>query len=533
MKHNNISLKSLSSRLREEGYIHREELAAQIYSALNQKPVGGAFLFGSAGSGKTYLPETLNNILDMEYCFYQICPGTREDDLVQKMLPSESTISGVELHDGKLVEVAKITSEGRKAMLVLDEWDKSRHSADAFLLDFLQTGRISFPNVEVKANLDNLIVFITMNDERHLSEPLLRRLPMINFSMPHPELVRDALDMSHPDNVMVESVITLYKRCVVSGLKKPVTIQEMRQLLDAIEVLGEDADWNTLVYEYITKTPENHQILKDRERDTLPESWEDSGIAALNADTYSSDDASVPDSDKSSATMPTLPKMKGLQKPFAMHKAPDDIESQGSKIFGIIKYSKKSYDAFVHDLADVPMSRAASLDKFTSVNKKYLLIRKPIPLREAYRLKRLWNYDGEICFVEDNVHWMAIKSLQESTKLEITKFSRSEIIGREHNYVHIRWTRTKGVSGGMGRLEIIVNLNYKQAFNNLTGMDAYSADEGKKNRWMLAGTVALNAAMHHRKTDEPKYKRLYGWVYRKHIYNGWRPRNITIQNGDD
>jgi len=52
MKHNNISLKSLSSRLREEGYIHREELAAQIYSALNQKPVGGAFLFGSAGSGQ-------------------------------------------------------------------------------------------------------------------------------------------------------------------------------------------------------------------------------------------------------------------------------------------------------------------------------------------------------------------------------------------------------------------------------------------------------------------------------------------------
>jgi MoxR-like ATPase len=533
MANNHLSLKSLSSRLKGEGYIHREELAAQIYSALHQKPVGGAFLFGSAGSGKTYLPEVLNNILDMEYCFYQICPGTREDDLVQKMLPNESTISGISLYDGKLVEVAKITSEGRKAMLVLDEWDKSRHSADAFLLDFLQTGRISFPNVEVRANLDNLIVFITMNDERHLSEPLLRRLPMINFSMPHPELVKDALEMSHPDNAMVEAVVTLYKRCVVSGIKKPVTIQEMRQLLDAIKVLGKDADWNTLVYEYITKTPENHQILKEHEEDRLPEVWRGSGVSSLSADKYSSEDASVPESDTASVALPALPKIRGMQKQFVMHQAPDNIESQGNKIFGLIKYSKKSYDAFVHDLADVPMSRAASLDKFTLVSKKYLLIRKPIPLREAYRLQRLWQHDGEICFVEDGVHWMIVKALQESMSLEITKFSRSEIIGRVRNRLHMRWTRTKGVSGGMGKLEVIVNLKHQSAFYAFVGADKYSSAEGTSNGWMLAGMSKIDKACHWKKADEIEYKRRYGWVYRKHIHLGWRPRNITIQNGDN
>ena len=59
----------------------------------------------------------------------------------------------------------------RPVILVLDEWDKTRPSADSFLLDFLQTGRVNFSGRVYTADLARLMVFLTFNVERELSEP--------------------------------------------------------------------------------------------------------------------------------------------------------------------------------------------------------------------------------------------------------------------------------------------------------------------------------------------------------------------------
>ena len=51
-----VEVSELHKGLNENGYICNVEFASKIASAVNAKPVGGAFLYGVAGTGKSYLP---------------------------------------------------------------------------------------------------------------------------------------------------------------------------------------------------------------------------------------------------------------------------------------------------------------------------------------------------------------------------------------------------------------------------------------------------------------------------------------------
>ena len=86
-----VTTKRLHQSLNIQGYKCNKELAMQVCASLKQKPVGGAFLFGPAGAGKTHLPEVLQDILEADLHYYQVTQGTREADLVQKILPAADT----------------------------------------------------------------------------------------------------------------------------------------------------------------------------------------------------------------------------------------------------------------------------------------------------------------------------------------------------------------------------------------------------------------------------------------------------------
>jgi MoxR-like ATPase len=184
--------------LNKEGYVITPEKALSVELALHTtKPVAGAFLKGNAGSGKTSLVEVLGRGLGREVFFYQCFPGTREEDLLIKLIPDEKKKSGIRLARGVVMEAA-MASMTRPVFLMLDEWDKTRPSADSFLLDFLQSGRINFAGQSCTAKLENIVVWVALNEEREVSEPLLRRLPVINFEPLPASLVRQALNLSHP-----------------------------------------------------------------------------------------------------------------------------------------------------------------------------------------------------------------------------------------------------------------------------------------------------------------------------------------------
>ena len=210
----------LHNALNDSGYICSPDFTDKIVTAINTKPVSGAFLYGMAGTGKSYLPMVLAEVLERQLFVHQCTQGTREEDLLVKIMPSEDTKSGVSVGHGKLFQAA-VESKERPVMLMLDEWDKTRPSVDGFFLDFLQYGRLSLPGIEngnVQANLDNLTVFITANDEREFHEALLRRFPMVHVNPIEPADVISALNLTHKGNLYIPHMIDLYTRSLAARL---------------------------------------------------------------------------------------------------------------------------------------------------------------------------------------------------------------------------------------------------------------------------------------------------------------------------
>ncbi|MDM7321093.1 MAG: hypothetical protein P3W91_005125, partial [Fervidobacterium sp.] len=177
--------------------------------------------------------------------------------------PTEDTKSGFKISEGVLTKAVRL-SHDRKVVLVLDEWDKTHPSADAFMLDFLQHGRIHFRGHLEVAKKSNLYVFLTMNYERALSEPLLRRLPLIEVGYPATELVETVLRQITDDEALIKLALGIYSSSIAAGLEKPATIQELKQFVHAVLFLreqGDEVNIDDLVFTFITKSKEQHEQL--------------------------------------------------------------------------------------------------------------------------------------------------------------------------------------------------------------------------------------------------------------------------------
>lgn len=453
-------MKKLHTKLNEAGYICNEPFAAAVRAALDTKPVAGAFLFGPIGTGKSYLPEILSGTLDADYWFYQCFPGTREEDLLMKMLPNENTISGIGLHEGVMLKAVASTCKkdsDKPVILVLDEWDKTRPSADSFLLDFLQTGRVNFSGREYTANLGRLIVFLTLNVEREISEPLLRRLPKIDFQPLSPSLVYKALQLTHRGHKYLHNAVVLYERCLTANLPKPATIQELRQLLDGIDSLGQYADWDSLVYQFVTKTDENHELLRRAEKEKTV--WKPPFRPRLDLDAYEAGiKAYYSDlSDLEAGAMPRLHQARGFDERISPEKHEPDLSSSG----GIIQLTPDSYSEIVR-MVDEPGDRPDQLGSLAEVAGDYLTFNNPLPLCKIQELDGLWGEIGEILLVEPLARWQDVKAMQDWADMKIVKFSQKEILARSEG-VDLRWTPDMGA-------EIIVDLGKRHIFEHIFGM---------------------------------------------------------------
>mgnify|MGYP000617715939 CR=1 FL=1 len=264
-------IEKIKRALVEKGYYAEDDLAYSLYFALNAKPTSGAILEGPPGTGKTFLAETTAEVIGADLVVYQCFPNTREDDLMIKLVPDDQSPVGVKKFEGIIPQAISLLKEGKKVVLLLDEWDKTRPSADAFLLDFLQRHRIRYG--DYKANLtseeaENLIVFLTSNGFREISEPLIRRLPVIHLFPPSLPIVAKALLKDHENNPYLPLALKIYaaglKAFSEERLGKPVTIQELKQFLDAMKVLrekDENYSWQKVLFTFVSKEPEAHEVL--------------------------------------------------------------------------------------------------------------------------------------------------------------------------------------------------------------------------------------------------------------------------------
>lgn len=477
----------LKKKLNSAGYLCDNRFAAAVSTALGTRPVAGAILTGPIGTGKSYLPEVLARVLETQYFFYQCFPGTREEDLLVKMLPSENTVSGIALHDGEVLKAVEATNAAGPGLviLVLDEWDKTRPSADSFLLDFLQTGRINFSGRRFTANLSRLVVFLTVNVERELSEPLMRRLPRIEFNFLTPSTVHRALELTHPGHPFLFNSVMLYERCLLAELPKPATIQELRQLLDAISLLGPHADWDQLVYQFITKSEEAHEMLRRVEKE--PVQWRQRLRVRLDAQAYDVRQKMLaPDADLAEElAMPRLAKIHGFEELIALPPKKRDPK----RVTGVIAASESAYSEIVR-LMDEPRHRPDKLGEWGDVTAERLIrLKKQLYLREVDLLRGLWGENGEVLLLEPLADWEDVKALQEWAPVLIVKFSRREILAKMEG-IDLRWTPGKGA-------EIIVHLTRRDAFAACFGAVWGEPDQEK---W-----IGRNGRIYRRYREEAKH----------------------------
>ena len=442
-----LTVKGIHKSLNTNGYICDIPFAARITSAMKTKPVSGAFLYGPAGTGKSYLPIVLSKTLGVEMFFYQCAPGTREDDLVLKMFPSETTKSGVEIKKSTVFKAAE-ASHHKQVMLVLDEWDKTRPTADGFFLDFLQYGRLSIPGSDINANLDNMYIFFTANDERDFHEALLRRFPKIDVDPMAPSLVMSALRLTHDGHPHLSNVIKLYERAVMSGMSKPATIQEIRQLLDAISFLGDGADWNSLVYQYVTKTPENHQLLKEAENASYESVKTIAKLRELSFEGKVSEKSDV----KSNALMPkktahlTLSKSIDNDKPI-----PNENE-----VYGVYEYNDENYSMMAHKnmQGETTSEDVSNVNEFEIIHDK-MIRKKPYQMTDMQYNQYSYAKEmvHEVCYVDKNCKLKDLLRIPDWKAFIIRKYSKNEVVARHIRAdkdtpltIDLRWTPDSGIT---------------------------------------------------------------------------------------
>ena len=442
----------LREQLLEAGYRLTEDLERQVETALKTRPCAGGFLMGPAGAGKTFLAEAVAAAEERETFFFQAFPGCRKEELFQTILPDASQPSGFRTLAGVLPQAAESSQQGPTA-LILDEWDKTHPSTDAFLLDFLQTGRVSVPGSQVRANQENLVVFITLNDERELSEPLLRRMPTIELKAAPPQLVAYALSDTHGNHPYLHAAVTLYRRSRLVNLSKPVTIQELRQLLDAITHLGSQADWNRLVFQYVTKHWDDHELLKSAE--SLPLNVNLGGERdepVLNVEQYSGGEA-LPRDD--SGIAPLMPR---VQRDWLDKMPSGELEADPAGVYGVVPRSESGYDgvarAYLHRKEPGVTTEDPADFSFAKVGESEIIVFKPLSFDRMEEWGRILQDGGELLMETEHLGEILPEHLQEfnagiqrqnqddQERCRIYSLTDSEMLMR-YRSMKIRWTAKK------------------------------------------------------------------------------------------
>lgn len=174
------------------------------YYDINPKGVAAILISGMPGVGKSFFAEKLAEVMgdDAVYLYRQCTVDIGAEELISDLnyeaLFNSSTES--KLLPGILIDGIKNANNGNKTILVIDEIDKAKPSIDAYLLDFLQSGKIvntQFNNVVLtEEGRKNLFVVIAKNNQREVNSALIRRVKSVEFNAFTPIQAKEYLEES-------------------------------------------------------------------------------------------------------------------------------------------------------------------------------------------------------------------------------------------------------------------------------------------------------------------------------------------------
>lgn len=202
-----------------------------------------ALLRGLPGAGKTSTAEAFALAVDANKYFYQCNPGTGFDQLIGQ--PNLGAVlrqdAAACISDGILIQAAKAAVAGHDVVLILDEIDKCSPETDSYLLDFLQSRRIHDSNMqEIVIPSDvKFWVFLTSNDERDLSDALMRRVRRVTVDRPSRSTVANVLGIKE-DTALLD-VWELTEKLAISQLRSYLEDGGDPQNLD-LDILSQYVD---------------------------------------------------------------------------------------------------------------------------------------------------------------------------------------------------------------------------------------------------------------------------------------------------
>jgi adenylate kinase family enzyme len=412
------------------GFYLDEKVARLIESVLQSEAPAKFLLRGPPGSGKTHLTNLIARFLRAKYVFFQCASGTSEDDLLYKYVPSEDTKSGIRITFGPLPRALQLSSSTGPVALVLDEFDKTRPSADALLLDFLQNCRLSLylhdELTVVKGNPQNLVVFLTSNDFREFSEPLIRRLTVVTLQPPKPDIMYRVLSERFGEDVAM-LLTQVYEDTVNAKCRKPATIPELLEFGELMtrhpdldfekllrsKILKYDDDWRRYVdYLRFRKSFQFSPLDRIAVEESIAKFYEPEQPPALIC-------SEKPE--RKDATVGEV--LQKLKVPVKFEETRAEQVTEEKEVFMILEdKDKEAYTAVIKNLKPAPTDDPVKFGKFKVYfedDKVFVTSLTPLTIAELKKLKHTrGEYYAESVYSFVDIKYIFDYLLSECTKVE-------------------------------------------------------------------------------------------------------------------
>ena len=246
--------------LARHGYIAKPEIANVLYLALRlHKPL---LLEGPPGAGKTQVAKVFSEALQMPLIRLQCYEGIDEaralyqwNEPLQRIAlefmrqssqnGSQTTWTNLkqQLYSADFLTpgpILRALQSDSRAVLLIDEVDKTGPSFEAFLLEILSDFQISIPQLGAVVAKHRPIVVVTSNAQRKLTDALRGRCFLVWMNYPPPDQEAEIITTHAP--ACKSHIATQAARFTAAvrhlGMAKPPAIRESLDWIDALTLLG-------------------------------------------------------------------------------------------------------------------------------------------------------------------------------------------------------------------------------------------------------------------------------------------------------